>query len=55
MVRPCVTVSLQVSFVNFFATIEIMKPRVYILRGAPASGKGTIVPEIAKLKLLLAL
>ena len=26
-----------------------MKPRVYIFRGAPASGKGTVVPEFAKL------
>jgi predicted kinase len=26
-----------------------MKPHVYIFRGAPASGKGAIVPEIAKL------
>lgn len=25
-----------------------MKPKVYIFRGAPASGKGTIVPEFAK-------
>jgi predicted kinase len=38
-----------VLFVEFFATIEIMKPHVYIFRGAPASGKGTIAPEIAKL------
>lgn len=36
-------------FVDFFATIEIMKPHVYIFRGAPASGKGEIVPEIAKM------
>ena len=26
-----------------------MKPKVYIFRGAPASGKGTVVPEFAKL------
>jgi len=26
-----------------------MKPKVYIFRGAPASGKGTIVPKFAKL------
>jgi predicted kinase len=26
-----------------------MKPHIYIFRGAPASGKGTIVPEFAKL------
>ncbi len=26
-----------------------MKPHVYIFRGGPASGKGTIVPEFAKL------
>lgn len=26
-----------------------MKPHVYIFRGAPASGKGTIAPEFAKL------
>ena len=26
-----------------------MKPHVYIFRGAPASGKGTIVPEFARL------
>ncbi len=25
-----------------------MRPKVYIFRGAPASGKGTIVPEFAK-------
>lgn len=41
--------SLQVLSVDFFATIEIMKPRVYIFRGAPASGKGTVVPKFAKL------
>lgn len=26
-----------------------MKPKVYIFRGAPASGKGTVVPEFTKL------
>lgn len=26
-----------------------MKPKVYIFRGAPASGKGTLIPEFAKL------
>lgn len=41
--------SLQVLSVDFFATIGTMKPKVYIFRGAPASGKGTIVPEFAKL------
>jgi predicted kinase len=35
--------------VFLFCYTEIMKPHVYIFRGAPASGKGTIAAEFAKL------
>jgi predicted kinase len=35
--------------INGFVILRVMKRLVYIFRGAPATGKGTIVPEFCKL------